>query len=445
MLLLTTTHQPATDLGYLLHKNPARVHRVELSCGEAIVVFPEASEERCSAAVILNIDPINLIRSRLPFDQYVNDRPYVASSFLASAIARLFGTALTGKSKERPELASQAIDIEVRLPVVSASSDALVESLFNPLGYKVDCQRLPLDESNPDWGPSPYIDLRLRSVKTIKDVLVHLMVLIPVLDNHKHYFVNSDEIDKLLRRGEGWLESHPERKLIATKYLRQDRSLVRQAIARLNPEEDQDQEPERGPSLHDERHRLVAEFVRDLSPASVLDLGCGDGKLMSHLIKLKGVQKLTGLDVSHLSLERAAKRLRLDQLSPKARDRVELLHGSLVYRDARIAGFDLACVVEVIEHLDAERLRSFERTLFEFARPSKVLITTPNREYNVLYPNLSEGQFRHGDHRFEWSRAEFASWANGVATRNGYNVEFRGIGEADNTHGSPSQMGVFSR
>jgi 3' terminal RNA ribose 2'-O-methyltransferase Hen1 len=128
----------------------------------------------------------------------------------------------------------------------------------------------------------------------------------------------------------------------------------------------------------------------------------------------------------------------------RQRKRVQLMQGSLLYRDGRLNGFDGAALVEVIEHLDAPRLTAMERVIFEFARPRHVVITTPNREYNALFPTLLPGKMRHSDHRFEWTRAEFAVWAEPVAERFGYQVRFAGVGPIDPVYGAPSQMAVFA-
>lgn len=447
MLFITTTHQPASDLGFLLHKNPGRAHHVELPFGEALVVFPECSERACTACVILDVDPIGLVRGGIGLEQYVNDRPYVASSLLSTALGRVFGTAISGRSKDRPELVDQAIPLEIRLPVIAVPHEHLTKEIFEPLGYEVECRRLPMDEQFRDWGDSPYCELTLRTVKPLKNVLNHLVVLIPVLDNVKHYFVNRDEVEKLLRKGAGWLEAHPAKRTITSRYLKNDKSLVRQALERLVHEDDEEDAitQEKPASLHDARHDAVIALVKASPVESVLDLGCGDGKLLSKLAKVSGLRKITGVDVSIYSLERAAKRLRLNELAPKARDRLALFHGSLVYRDERLNGYDLACAVEVIEHLDPERLQAFERVVFEFGKPRQVVITTPNREYNSLYEGMREGQTRHTDHRFEWTRAEFQSWATGVASGHGYSVEFQGVGEEDPERGCSSQMAVFRR
>lgn len=447
MLLITTTHKPAWELGYLLHKNPAHVARVELPFGAAVVVYPEVSDGSCTVAVLLEIDAVGLVRGSSYFDQYVNDRPYVASSFLSTALGRLFGTAMSGRSKERQELADAALPFEVEIPVLPTPSPSLVHQLFAPLGYEVECEPLVLDEQFPEWGSAPYCKVVLRANVRVRDLLSHLSVLIPALDNRKHYFVNKDEVDKLLRKGGKWLEDHPEKVTIARRYLRHEKTLVKMALDQLEPEEEMESEVEvdKPMRLHDQRHEAVVNAVMESGAKSVLDLGCGDGKLTALLLKLRGVKKVTGMDVSVQALEHAARRLRLDRLGPRAKERVSLLHGSLVYRDARLEGYDVACVVEVIEHLDAERLRAFENALFKFARPGTVVLTTPNREYNVLFQGMAEEDTRHGDHRFEWTRAEFEEWASRVANEHGYKVSFQPIGPFDETHGAPSQMGVFVR
>jgi 3' terminal RNA ribose 2'-O-methyltransferase Hen1 len=279
-----------------------------------------------------------------------------------------------------------------------------------------------------------------------------------VLDDEKHYWVGDDEVDKLLRHGEGWLATHPERDVITRRYLKHQRSLVRDAIARLvnedEPEDEQDEATapnadesllEQPLSLHEQRLDTVRDAIRDSGAVSVLDLGCGEGKLLRRLLAERQFTRIVGMDVSYRSLEIAADRLKLERLPPKQRERIELMHGSLVYRDQRLAGFDAAAVVEVIEHLDTARLAAFERAAFEFARPRLIVVTTPNVEYNVRWPSLPAGRLRHRDHRFEWTRAEFETWAGGVAERFGYAVRIAPIGPLDPEVGAPTQMALFTR
>lgn len=465
MLLSISADMPtATDLGYLLHKNPARVHRVKLAFGNATVFYSEASEKRCTAALHLEIDPIGLVRGKkgteasFALEQYVNDRPYAATSLLSVAISRVYGTALAGKCAERPDLVERKLPLKAELAALpSRGGPVILERLFEPLGYSLTAVRHPLDETFDEWGNSPYYRVRLEAEVQLKDLLSHLYVLVPVLDNDKHYWVGESEIDKLLRHGERWLADHPEREFIAQRYLKHRRSLVDAALTRLLDEdvhhlevvqESKDKEEEaveRPLRLNDIRLETVVETLVQAGAKRVLDLGCGEGKLLRSLLREKSFTEIVGVDVSHRALEIAQRRLHWDRMPERQRLRIRLLHGSLTYRDRRLEGYDGAAVVEVIEHLDPERLRSYERALFECARPGTVVITTPNREYNARFENLPDGQFRHRDHRFEWTRQEFQDWANDVAARHQYAVRFAPVGPEDDELGPPTQMGVFRR
>jgi 3' terminal RNA ribose 2'-O-methyltransferase Hen1 len=467
LLTITSLASPATDLGFLLHKNPDRVHERELPFGMARVCYPEASDDRCTAALIVDIDPVRLVRDRgrrpggnaFSLAQYVNDRPYAVSSFMSVAISKLFGTAMTGRSKDRPELAEQPIPLVVRLPVLPCrGGEPVLRSLFEPLGYMVEPANLPLDPRFPEWGVSRYFDVTLTIEARLKVVLEHLFVLLPVLDDDKHYWVGDDEVEKLLRRGGDWLGTHPERKLIAHRYLRHDRRLTRDALARLIEADDSGEDPDDAQQVHDAEEAALEQPVRlnDLRIAAVVaalhdagaqriaDLGCGQGTLLRALVKEPWVDRVVGVDVSWRSLEIAARRLRLDEMPPRQRARVDLWHGSLTYRDQRLRGFDAVAIVEVIEHIDPPRLGAFADALFTDARPRTIVVTTPNVEYNVLFEGMPT-RLRHKDHRFEWTRAEFAAWCAAAADRHGYSVAFTGVGPVDDTLGSPTQMAVFTR
>jgi 3' terminal RNA ribose 2'-O-methyltransferase Hen1 len=317
-------------------------------------------------------------------------------------------------------------------------------------------------------------------------------VLLPVLDNDKHYYVDQNEAEKLLHRGGDWLPRHPERGFITRRYLRYRALYVNPALARLldadELTDDADalpavdtpaaevaslagpsavsavasadvlplatapaeasaadvSEPAEKISLHDQRLQQVAQEIYQLAPKRVLDLGCGEGKLLRLLLRQPKIEYILGMDVSHQALARAAQRLHLAEMPPRQRARLDLIQGSLLYKDERLAGFDAAALVEVIEHLDASRLATLEAVVFSHARPAHVFVTTPNADYNQLYDSLSAGTFRHADHRFEWGRAEFAAWATGVAERHGYHVRLEAMGEEAEGVGGPSQLAVFS-
>jgi len=464
LLTISTTHRPASDVGYLLHKNPERHHLAELGFGSLHVVFPQSDEDRCTAALLVDLDPVGLVRDRrgpagsdFALRQYVNDRPYAASSFLCAAMVKMFGTAMAGRSKERQSLAETAIPLEAHLPVVPCrGGEAVLRGLFDPLGYEVLVRPIPLDSRFPSWGNSRYLDVTLSGTLKLKDLMEHLYVLLPVLDDDKHYWVGPDEVDKLLRRGGEWLARHPDRELIANRYLRYDKSLTTEALARLmedagnpdelaGPDDAEEDAVERSLALSERRLEAVLAAIRASGARTVIDLGCGSARLVQALLKEQGLERVVGMDVSHRALELGAKRLHLETMAPRQRSRVDLLQGSLTYRDRRLEGFDAAAVVEVIEHLDPSRLESFARVLFAQARPRTVVMTTPNAEYNVRFVTLPAGEMRHLDHRFEWTRGEFAAWSEEVASAYGYRVDLSGIGDEDLELGCPTQMAVFTQ
>ncbi len=469
LLTLTTTHAPATELGYLLHKNPSKTQVFELPFGRAQVFYPEATAARCTAALLLEVDPVGLVRGRgragegFALQQYVNDRPYTASSYLSVAISQVYGSALNGRCKDRPQLAEAAIPLEARLSVVPCRpGEAFLRGLFEPLGYEVETERHPLDTRFPDWGEGFYFTLTLRKTTRLCDLLRHLYVLVPVLDNDKHYWIGDDEVDKLVRQGEGWLSDHPQRESIVRRYLKHRPTLAREALGRLlaveeeadaadDPEtvrERRDREEaavEKPLSLNEQRLAAVLAVLRASGAASVLDLGCGEGRLLTLLQAERAFTRILGMDVSPATLQVTARRLHYDRFTEVQRERLRLVQGSLLYRDARLEGFDVAALVEVIEHLDPPRLRAAERVVFEFARPKTVVVTTPNRDYNPKWESLPAGKFRHRDHRFEWSRAEFQAWAGSIAEDFGYTARFLPVGPEDATLGAPTQMGIFNR
>jgi len=443
----------ARDLGFLLHKHPDHVHTKKTSAGDATIFYPEVTAERTTAILHLEVDPVGLVRGKNRqsdglLAQYVNDRPYVANSFLSVAMGRSFAQTMAGKSKDRQQLADQPLNFEIRiLPVALAGDRDLLSSLFEPLGYTI--------QSPETVDGQMVIDLRLTACLRLADILNHLHVLIPVMDNFKHYFVAQEEIDKLLAKGEGWLAVHPAKEIITRRALKHRRSLANMALARLEETtvaEEEDETPKLKPEeqlekplrLHDIRLDTVADVLLQKNAKSVLDLGCGEGKLIRRLIKERGIDRIVGVDPSVRTLEAAHRKLRLHQAGDAMSERVSLQMGSLTYGDRRWKGFDAATLVEVIEHIEPHRLSALVMSLFADARPNLVVITTPNREYNVLFETMKENQLRHPDHRFEWTRAEFEDWANVVAVEHGYTAEITPLGPVDGTHGGPSQMAIFT-
>ena len=467
LLTITSTSPPATDLGFLLHKNPAAVRSADVGFGMAHAFYPAAEADRCTIALLVEVDPVALVRrSRggpFPLAAYVNDRPYAASSFLSVALRKMFGTALRGQCKERPGLPEERLELSAWLPVLPCrGGEELLRRLFEPLGYQVSARPIPLDPQ--------------------------LYVLLPVLDDDKHYWVTRDEIDKLVASAGEWLAGHPERDVIVRRYLRHQPQLAAEAIARLLDEDSGGEaaadieavdaaegpaagEPagaaaERpaagaagGPAasaaggpvtgeharLRDLRLAAVLAALKASGARRVLDLGCGDGRLLAGMLRDGQFEEIVGVDASAAALERAARRLRLDEMAPRQRARIRLLQGALTYSDRRLAGYDAAVLMEVIEHIDPDRLGALEQAVFGGAAPAAVVVTTPNAEYNARYPGLAPGARRHPDHRFEWGRAEFRGWAEAVAGRHGYTAAFEPVGAEDSRAGPPTQLAVLAR
>jgi 3' terminal RNA ribose 2'-O-methyltransferase Hen1 len=480
LLTITTTHEPATDLGYLLHKHPDRLQTFPTAAGAAHVFYPEASSERCTAALLLEVDPVALVRgpagrtSNKPADaelaQYVNDRPYAASSMLAVALKEAFRTALTGRCDARPDLAAGQIPLTLHVPALRCRSPKggapdLARNIFGPLGWTVEATSQPLDPQ--EWGDSPYLDLWLTGEQRLADALNHLYVLLPVLDDAKHYWVSPEEVDKLIRAGGDWLAAHPYKELITARYLSHRHKLTRSALARLA--EADDTEPEEldnavteedaltdnnavtgedaatSKPLAVQRREAILAVLRDSGARSVGDLGCGSGVLTKDLLAEPQLTRVVAVDVSARALQLATRHLRLDQLPDRQRERLTIFQSALTYRDDRLAGLDAAVLMEVIEHLDPERLPALERVIFGFASPVTVVITTPNAEYNPHFENLAPGAMRHRDHRFEWTRAQFRTWAEQTAAAHGYQARFAGVGPEHPDAGPPTQLAVLTR
>ncbi|MBT1091309.1 3' terminal RNA ribose 2'-O-methyltransferase Hen1 [Streptomyces chartreusis] len=474
-LTITTTgtpERPATDLGFLLHKHPEKAQRFSTSYGTAHVLYPEADDQRCTAALLLEVDAVALVRRGkgkgrggapdAALAQYVNDRPYAASSLLAVALSAVFSSAMRGVCNARPERAAEPLPLRIEVPSLPArGGPELVSRLFEPLGWAVTVEPVPLDVQFPEWGDSRYVRLVLESqALTLAEALRHLYVLLPVLDDAKHYWVASDEVDKLLRAGEGWLPDHPEQKLITSRYLSRRWSLTREAMERLelvrlaeaddsevedidNAVEAETEAEEKPTPLAVQRRDAILAALKASGAARVLDLGCGQGQLVQALLKDPAFTEIVGVDVSMRALTIAGRRLKLDRMGERQASRVQLFQSSLAYTDSRLKGYDAAVLSEVVEHLDLPRLPALEYAVFGSARPRTVLVTTPNVEYNVRWESLPAGHVRHSDHRFEWTREEFRAWARAVAERHGYEVEFVPVGLDDPEVGPPTQMAIF--
>lgn len=454
-MLLTINYKGnnTQDIGFLFHKNPNRPQEFKLTYGKAYVFYPEVSNDSTTIALLLDINSLDLARGKEEgetkglFD-YVNDRPFVSSSFMSSAIANVFGTAMSGRSKEKQELINENLNLTVKIHMLPCKGDKeFINKIFEPLGYKVEIEKFLNDEKFPEWGESKYVNVILKNSIPLKDLLKHIYVLIPVFDRQKHYYMANDEVNKLLKHGEGWIKEHPYSEYIIRRYFENKKRYINK-FKKLFKDEVEIQEDEEAieekPTLNKKRLDTVVETIKEYKGERILDLGCGEGRLIKLLLKDNEIEKITGVDVAISVLDKAKLRLKHEDLSEKLKDKLDLFQGSITYYDKRFLNHDIVCLIEVIEHLDLNRLESLEKVVFELTHPKTIIVTTPNFEYNVNYENIGENSLRHGDHRFEWTEKEFINWANLVCNKYGYKVEFKYIGDYDEKGKTPTQMGVFT-
>jgi 3' terminal RNA ribose 2'-O-methyltransferase Hen1 len=456
LLTLTCQGQEAPEFSYLLYKNPYRVNQFSLSFGQAVVFYPEFTPDKVSCSLLLNIDPLVLSKDKgrqFGLFDYISDRPYASTSFMSVAISRVFSSALGGRCQEKPELVDKELDLMAEIICLPCQPELNLEMFFVPLGYEVSVDRRKPDQAFEKLGENPYVNLTIRGRVTISEMLRHLYILIPIFGGRKHYFVDRDEVEKLLRLGGEWLKSHPYREQITYLYLARFKKLTRLALDRIEDGEagaiEDDGEYSgfasrffRGEPLSKVRLEFILQELRLSGARSVLDLGCGEGRLLLRLAHDDRFDRIVGLDISLTALKKAEERLfKAYKGRPQG---LELIQGALTYADGRLKGFDAAVCQEVLEHLDAWRMPIFEKVLFGFLKPKTIIVTTPNVDYNVNYPGLTEGQLRHQDHRFEWNRAQFTQWASSVAEKNGYTVRVSDLGELDQKSGRPTQFGVFT-
>lgn len=463
LLAIEAQITPGSDLGYLLHKNPAHHYTRSSPVGQVHMLYPEVTATQAQALLLLEVDPVAGVRQKrghtLGMDQYVNDRPFVAGSLLSVALAQHLASALNGHAKERPERVHEAIPLKLTLAAVaSRGGPQLFETLFAPLGYRWQAERYTYAEGLAEQSESPYYTLTLEHCLPVQKALQHLYILLPVLDRYKHYYYGKAEIEKLLRHGEGWLETHPAQNLIVHRYLSHRPSLAQEALAQLAqlaPEDllsdaqqgAEEQELEAPLSLNKQRIACVVDYVNevlssDTSAKRLIDLGCGEGQVLQALLKHTPLSEIVGVDVSPHELERAERRLKLERMPEYQQRRLHLHQSSALYSDTRLHGADMVILVEVIEHLEPYQLQRLARVIFGEMQAKRLWISTPNREYNTVF-GMNPAHLRHGDHRFEWTRAEFQSWCQHQAQTYGYTVSFGGIGPEDTQYGHPTQWARF--
>ncbi|MFN8672328.1 MAG: 3' terminal RNA ribose 2'-O-methyltransferase Hen1 [Candidatus Sericytochromatia bacterium] len=460
LLSITCEDKNCQELSWILHKRPDKIQSFPIISGNAYVFYPEYSDNKVKVCLALDIDTINLVRKlRLPvasyaLQHYVNDKPYTASSFMSSAIANVFSSALNGICKEKPEIVDLILPLEVEISVLKVlGGEALIKRLFEPLGYQIEVESFNLDEDFKNWGKSRYYKIKLKNNITIKELLSHLYVLIPVFDMDKHFYIGTTEVESFLKKGDKWLQIHPEKGAIVRRYFKNLGKYSNLVLNRLNDSlENTYQEmeipkeiKEKKESLQKIRLNTVLEKLENLYTTSVVDIGCGEGMLLKLLKSKKRFEKICGTDVMYQNLLIAKDKLDLEETTTHRADRIKLFQSSILYKDERLKEYETVCLIEVIEHIEEDRLDSLEEILFGYLNPKYAIISTPNAEYNAVYMPENPTNFRHDDHRFEWNRDQFRQWVNKICEKFSYSAEFFDIGDVHEKLGTPTQAVIFKR
>lgn len=460
LLSITCEHEHSQELSWLFHKNPDKIQSFNIIAGKAFVFYPEYSDKKVKICLALDIDTVTLVRKlKLPLDShllqhYVNDRPYVVSSFMSTAISNVFSSALNGNCKDKPELIDVIFPFEVEISVLKViGGESLIKKFFEPLGYEVETESFNLDEKFENWGKSRYYKVKLKNNLTLKDLLSHLYVLIPTFDMEKHFYIGNIEAENFLKKGESWLKTHPEKETIIKRYFRKLGKYSNYILSKLNEnQEDEEKELEidievkkKKESLQTIRINTIFDKLCELGTKTVADVGCGEGKLLRLLKNKPQFQKICGTDVVYKNLIIAKDKLDLDEVATHNLEKINIFQSSILYKDDRLKEYETICLIEVIEHIEEDRIVFLEKIVFGYLNTKNVLISTPNSEYNNVYMPENSDSFRHEDHRFEWNREEFKNWVEKICNNFNYNADFFGIGDYNEQFGYPTQAVILKR
>ncbi|WIM41190.1 3' terminal RNA ribose 2'-O-methyltransferase Hen1 [Paenibacillus sp. PK4536] len=478
-LTIKATGTHASMISHLLAKNPNNLYDRTEKGARIRLVYTSFQPEETEVLLFVTPDPIDLVKGspdHYDITQYINDRELVVSSLFCSYIRPALGTALNGKPKaDYIDWVEHPFTLHMSMgPVASDLPDSMIESLFQPLGYEVQMERGEIDYSFDLKNRSTVRHIQISGQQTLQHMLRQLYILIPVLDNYKHYYISDDEIERLQRYGEGWLSTHPQHDLIIKRSLRfaplikeyEQKVAKNEDITNVSTElsthqaeasemkselsEDQDKQYDSNQTeppvirLNELRYRAIVEQVSQLPQhKQIVDFGAGEGKLSVRLGEIEGVEQIWAVEPSMQSQLRAIDRFaklegRTDYVIPV------VTTGSLFYRDERWVDQDVIILCEVIEHINEVRLPQVIHTLFTDYRPQTLIMTTPNREYNEVY-QMGKDEIRHTDHRFEWTRAELEQYCTQWIQDRPYTFTLSGIGEKHEQYGQPTQMVVFHR
>ncbi|AYV66644.1 MULTISPECIES: methyltransferase domain-containing protein [Niallia] len=438
----------ARMVSHLIAKNPHNLYERKEKGGLVRIVFTKNEEHEVQILFFVTVDNMELTKNQTNFSSithYINDRESAVSSIFCSVLRKAVGTALNGKPKDEfKEWVNYSFPLEITFgPLSTKLTNHELAELFEPLGYELTIEngKVLLPKSFAKKSSAKFITLKAK--QTIQDCFRHLFVLIPVMDQYKHYYIDEKEVDKLKRYGEGWLSSHPKRNEIIKESLVFSDLIEKSRLIESKPSEEKQAPLTKKKSLNQWRYEKIIETVKKLPHNSrIVDMGAGEGKLTAQLGFISGIEELIAVDPSEREQLKAKKRIEAlvdkpDFLLPTFK------WGSLFYYDSELEKKDIFILCEVIEHIDENRLGKVFDTIFTKYKPYHVIVTTPNQDYNAVY-DMNEAK-RHSDHRFEWTQQQFEEWTKYWESHANYKVQIDGIGEYIEGYGYPTQMAIFSQ
>ncbi|WP_307473343.1 methyltransferase domain-containing protein [Cytobacillus purgationiresistens] len=424
-------------LSHLLAKNPENLYERNHKGHIIRLFYDRFTDNEVEATIYAVPDPIVLTRDRAntyDITHYINDREFAVSSIFLSFIRSALSTGLNGLPKdEYREWVDHEFDYTFSFgPVSTSLKEKELEGLFGPLGFELSFM-YPYGKGSPHY-------LVLKGKTTLQRGLRQLYVLIPVIDNYKHYYIDEKEREKLERYGEGWLSTHPQKSFIIQKALRFKELFAKMEESNINPKPVPSKDKV---SLNVQRYERIIQIINAAEDKeSIVDFGSGEGKLSTKLGFVNGVKEILAVEPSERETLKASKRFN-EAASHNQFNMPQTIWGSLFYYDERLKHKDVMILCEVIEHIDIDRLKKVMDTILGQYQPKLLIITTPNSEYNERY-DLGQ-HYRHEDHRFELTRTEFTSWCHERSHGYPYLCSISGIGDEDEKFGSPTQICVFER
>ena len=459
---ISTTHYPATDIGFLLHKNPDEFHKIPFNFGDVYIFYPYGSPELCMATLIVKIDPIKLYEKS--FIDVCYDFPFIETeyevfgfSLFSMLLSKIYVMTLNGISNSRSELVNLSIPLSANIiNVMHYDKVLLIKEFFEQLEYNVRIENKSGNNNETKLCKIECFNIEITAIIPLKNILSHLCIILAVLDNSLHYWMNENEIDKIIEMSKVFLKNHPmedyimkhlskekiNSKVKAISFVSQDKLWNRYLIPTVN--KGREKLLKKQVKFNEEKHNYIISVLKGLNSKSVVDIGCGEGEFIELLFKDVNFERILGVDVSNYMIEKAKFRIDLCNIPSENKERINIIQSSIFYRDKRLRGYEAATVINVIEYFDLPRLKLFEQVLFGLIQPQHVIIVISSVEFIVKKDSISNNKFNNVKNVFEWTKEKYKLWYSCVAEQYDYTFRLLEDGYKEIESETLNQIVVFS-